>query len=60
MKCATDGCSHEGRRECSECSRNFCDAHIETCSLCQELVCFDCRDEHDANNPQHEEGAPAV
>ena len=56
MKCATAGCTREGRRECSECSRNFCDAHIETCSLCQEPVCFECRDEHDANNPLHEEG----
>jgi hypothetical protein len=59
MKCATAGCSREGRRECSECSRNFCDAHVETCSWCQAFVCFECRDEHDANNPLHDEGTPA-
>jgi len=58
MKCATAGCSHEGRRQCSECSRNFCNAHVETCSWRQTFVRFECRDEHDANNPLHEEGTP--
>ena len=25
---------------------------------CQAFVCFECRDEHDANNPLHQEGTP--
>ncbi len=57
MKCAIEGCSHEARQECSECSRHFCNKHIETCSWCQETVCSDCRDEHEANNPLHDESS---
>jgi hypothetical protein len=54
MKCTTPGCSHQAHTECSECSRTFCDKHIERCDLCQAFVCVECRDEH-ASSPQHEE-----
>lgn len=53
MKCATPGCSQEARRECIECSRHYCDRHVEWCELCQANVCLDCREEHQSN-PQHE------
>jgi hypothetical protein len=57
MKCATAGCPHEAQQECTECSRKYCNQHVETCSWCQEPVCLACRDEHQANNPMHDESA---
>jgi len=50
MKCAKQGCSHEARIECS---RRFCERHVERCDLSQADVCLDCREEHQSN-PQHE------
>lgn len=58
MKCATSGCSHEAPKQCSECEEYFCDQHVELCNWCQAYVCSECRDEHESNNPLHEEGAP--
>ena len=59
MKCVMPGCSHEACRECSECSRNFCDKHAERCDLCEAFVCLECRDEHESS-PQHEEDSRNV
>ena len=36
----------------------FLRRHVETWSWCQAFVRFECWDEHDANNPQHQEGTP--
>jgi len=58
MKCATSGCSHLASRECVECERKFCDSHVEQCDLCEEYVCFECRDVHQSN-PLHGEGERA-
>lgn len=58
MQCAIKGCSHEARKQCTECSRYFCNDHIETCNWCQASVCFECRDQHESSNPLHEEGGP--
>lgn len=54
MKCATLGCLDEARRECTVCSRSFCDKHAEKCGLCEAFVCFECRDVHECS-PEREE-----
>jgi hypothetical protein len=56
MQCEVKGCSHQTQGQCTECSRYFCSDHIEKCDLCQANVCFECREQHIANNPLHEEG----
>lgn len=55
MRCATKNCSQDAKKQCADCSHLFCDHHIESCEWCQAYVCFECRDEHQANNPLHSE-----
>jgi hypothetical protein len=57
MQCAVEGCSAKADQQCAECSRNFCEKHVDTCELCNATVCFDCRDAHEAS-PLHEERFP--